>query len=141
MCVFDVKAELLNEQIYNLLVPSVFNPTPQKLLLRAQEYFAADNIHAYAFLQDGEYVGIIIFEIKDNIATINDFAVNDEYRNKGIGSKLVNCIVDKFNANIIIAETDDDAVGFYQKFGFEIREIESEYDCKRYICKFSSNCT
>lgn len=131
----DVKSELLNEQIYTLLAPSVFNPTPQKLLSRAQKYFDTDNVYAYAFLQDGEYVGIVIFEIKDNVAKINDIAVNDEFRSNGIGSKLVKYIVDTFNVNVVSAETDDDAVGFYRKIGFDAHEIKTEYECKRYVCK------
>ena len=137
----DIKSELLNEQIYNLLSPSVFNPTSEKLLSRVQKYFYDCKTYAYAFIQDGEYVGIIVFDIQENISTILDIAVNSEYCGKGIGSMFVNFILDNFNINTIIAETDDDAVGFYKKRGFKAHEIETEHNVKRYICKFSSNCT
>lgn len=139
--IFDIKSELLNEQIYNLLSPSVFNPTAEKLLFRAQRYIDSNDTYAYVFLQDGKYVGIMIFEIKDSIATINDISVNAEFRGKGIGSKLVHYISNQFAVKTITAQTDDDAVGFYEKCGFKIKEIKTEFDSKRYFCKFSSNCT
>ena len=132
----DVKKELLNEQIYTLLTPSVYNPTTEKLQKRAQKYFDCNSTNAYAFLQDGEYVGIMVFNIDDDTVTINDIAVKTDFRDKGIGGKMIRFILDKFSSNNIIAETDDDAVGFYKKFGFEISEIESEFDSKRYNCVF-----
>ena len=136
MSIHNVKSQLLNEQIYTLLAPSVYNPTTEKLQKRAQKYFDCNSTNAYAFLQDGEYVGIVAFDVKENIATINDIAVRTDFRGRGIGSNLVRFIFEQFKVNIIIAETDDDAVMFYKKFGFEISETESEFDSKRYICVF-----
>ena len=136
MSIHNVKSQLLNEQIYTLLAPSVFNPTTEKLQKRAQKYFDCNGTNVYAFIQDGEYVGIVAFDVKENIATINDIAVKTDFRGRGIGSKLVGFIFEQFTVNKIIAETDDDAVGFYKKFGFEISETESEFDSKRYICVF-----
>ena len=78
----------------------------------------------------------MVFNIDDDTVTINDIAVKTDFREKGIGGKMIRFILDKFSSNNIIAETDDDAVGFYKKFGFEISEIESEFDSKRYNCVF-----
>lgn len=131
----DIKSALLNEQIYTLLAPSVFNPTTKKLQKRAQKYFDSSTTNVYVFIQDGKYVGIMVFDVKENIATINDIAVKIDFRGRGIGSSLVKFIFEKFITNKVIAETDDDAVNFYKKCGFEIEKIETGFDTNRYRCQ------
>lgn len=39
-----------------------------------------------------------------------------------------------FNAQNITAETDDDAIGFYKKYGFAVADINNKCDTKRYVC-------
>ena len=134
----DVKQNLNQENIYTLLAPSVFNPTPEKLLNRANKYMANESAQVYACLQDGKYIGIVVFEIKDKTATICDIAVNPEHRHSGIGSRLIDFIFSQFDITKIIAETDDDAVEFYKKYGFAVADTKIEFDTKRYTCIFLS---
>ena len=35
---------------------------------------------------------------------------------------------------VIIAETDDDAIGFYKKYGFTVADTKVKFDTKRYVC-------
>lgn len=84
----DVKDELTNEDILELLAPSVFNPTPERLLSRAEKYQADDKTKAHAYSENGEYKGIIVFKVEDNTAEILDIAVIPEYKGNGIGSRL-----------------------------------------------------
>ena len=40
----------------------------------------------------------------------------------------------------VTAETDDDAVGFYEHFGFTVtvcEEIYNDVPCRRYFCEYS----
>ena len=130
----DVKDELTNEDILELLAPSVFNPTPERLLSRAKKYQADDKVKVYAYLENGEYKGIIVFKTENNTAEILDIAVKPEYQGKGIGSMLIDYIFSKFAVSKIIAETDDDAIGFYRKYGFTVVDITVKFDAKRYTC-------
>ena len=57
----DVKEKLSDSAILDLLAPSVFNPTPERLLSRAEKYQADDTVKVYAYSENGEYKGIIIF--------------------------------------------------------------------------------
>ena len=84
----DVKSRLCNKSVYSLLAPSVFNPTPERLLSRAEKYQADDRVNVYAYSENGEYKGIVVFEIKDQTAKTLEIAVNPEYQGKGIGSRL-----------------------------------------------------
>lgn len=134
MNIIDVKESLRNKSVYSLLAPSVFNPTPERLLSRAEKYQADDNTSVYAYSKSGKYKGIIVFKIKDKTAEILDIAVKPEYQGKGIGSRFIGYIFSKFKVNKITAETDDDAIGFYKKYGFSVIDIKLSHDTKRYVC-------
>ena len=128
-----VKERISDQEILDLLKPSVYNPTPEKLLNRANKYKENGNAYIYAFEEGGKYKGIVVFEKTDKTATILDIAVKEEYRRQGIGAKLIDFIFDKFHIDTVRAETDDDAVGFYKKYGFSVDEEKIEFDTKRYI--------
>lgn len=134
MDIIDVKESLCNKSVYSLLAPSVFNPTSERLLSRAEKYQADDTVKVYAYSENGEYKGIIAFKIKEQTAEILGIAVNSEYQGKGIGSRLINYIFSQFAVNKVTAETDDDAIGFYKKYGFAVADINNKYDTKRYVC-------
>lgn len=134
MNIIDVKESLCNKSVYSLLAPSVFNPTPERLLSRAEKYQADDTVKVYAYSENGEYKGIIAFKIKEQTAEILGIAVKPEYQGKGIGSRLINYIFSQFAVNKVTAETDDDAIGFYKKYGFAVADINNKYYTKRYVC-------
>lgn len=131
--VYDLK----NENLLNLLSCSVFNPTSEKLMKRAERYMANANSHAIAFVKDNKYIGLCVFEIKEKTATILQMAVDTHERNKGIATALINHIRDNFDITEIVAETDD-AIGFYLKYGFIITEITVKFETKRYVLKYNA---
>ena len=71
-----------------------------------------ENVKAIAFSDNGDYIALCVFEIIGNSASVLDIAVKFAYRNRKVGSKLIDFIRDKFGVTEITAETDDDAVGF-----------------------------
>ena len=117
----------------DILAPSVFNPTAQRVRARA-ELYKAGNASTYAYKKDGIYLGLVIFEIQDNKATILDIATDINHHGSGIGSKLIDFIFSKFHVSVIIAETDDDAVGFYRKYGFTVAVCREINGITRYRC-------
>lgn len=134
----DVKEKLSDSAILHLLAPSVFNPTPERLLSRAEKYQADDTVKVYAYSKNGEYKGIIAFKIKEQTAEILGIAVKPEYRKHGIGKSLIDFIFTQFLIDTITAETDDEAVEFYKRCGFTITSVGEFCDTKRYFCKLSS---
>ena len=134
MNIIDVKESLCNKNVYSLLAPSVFNPTPERLLSRAEKYQADDKTSVFAYSENGEYKGIIVFKVEEQTAEILDIAVIPEYKGNGIGSRLIDYIFTRFAVNKITAETDDDAIEFYKKYGFTVVGTKDVFDSKRYIC-------
>ena len=132
--IFNVKEEIENADILALLAPSVYNPTHERLLKRAKKYQEDKDTQIFAYKDDGTYKGIVVFKISDNVAEILDIAVTAEHQGHGIGSKLIGYIFNRFCVNKITAETDDDAVGFYKKYGFTVTNTKVKFGSKRYIC-------
>ena len=134
----DVKPNLFDPEVLALLKPSVYKPTPKRLKDRAEKYTEDKNVFAYACKSSEKYIGIVVFRAENNTAEILDIAVKPEYRKHGIGRKLIDFILNQFPVDIIIAETDNDAVGFYKKCGFTVAPAESIDDTERYSCKLSA---
>lgn len=134
MNIIDIKSSICENRIYELLAPSIYNPTQERLLNRAKKYQEDKNTNIYAYKDNDEYKGIVVFIIAKNSATILDIAVKPNYQGQGIGSKLIDFIFNSFNVNNITAETDDDAIGFYKKYGFTIADTKVEFETKRYTC-------
>lgn len=130
----DIKEIITEPDILKLLAPSVYNPTEERLLNRAKKYQEDENSNIYAYKHNGQYKGIVIFKIANNSSTIFDIAVKPEYQGQGIGSKLIDFIFNSFNTQNITAETDNDAIGFYKKYGFIVADTKVEFDTKRYVC-------
>ncbi len=132
--IIDVKSDLKDEKVLDLLSYSVFNPTSEKLMKRAEQYIANKYAHAIVFTRDEKYIGLCVFEIKEKRATILQIAVDTHERNKGTATALIDYIRYSFDTLEIVAETDDDAVGFYKKYGFTAKSIATQFNTKRYRC-------
>lgn len=130
----NVKASLFDYEILALMKPSVYDPTPERLKCRTEKYSADKNIFVYACKKDGIYVGIVVFGTGNGTAEILDIAVKPEYRKHGIGKSLIDFIFTQFPIYNITAETDDEAVGFYKRCGFDIIGFGMKCNNKRYIC-------
>ena len=58
-------------------------------------------------------------------------------RRRGIGSALVSHVFDRFNLDELVAETDADAVGFYERRGFAVHSLGEKYPgVERFRCTF-----
>ena len=131
----DIKENITKIDILQLLAQSVYNPTEERLLNRAKKYQEDENANIYAYKEQGRYKGIVIFKIINNSATILDIAIKPEHQGQGIGSILIDFIFDQFEVDNITAETDDDAIGFYKKYGFTVTDAKLNRDTKRYVCE------
>lgn len=132
--IMNVKASLLQPEVLALLKPSVYDPTPERLKSRAEKYAAGKNIFVYACKKCGVYAGIVVFKTENGTAEILDIAVKPKYRKHGIGKSLIDFIFTQFPIDTITAETDDEAVEFYKRCGFNVIGFGMKCNNKRYIC-------
>ena len=100
--IVDIKTDFFDSDVLTLLAPSVYNPTPERLKLRAEKYAADKNISMYACKISGLYAGIVVFRTENSKVNILDIAVKPEYRKRGIGKKFINFILNQFFIDVII---------------------------------------
>ncbi|MHA1911587.1 MAG: GNAT family N-acetyltransferase [Candidatus Kariarchaeaceae archaeon] len=73
--------------------------------------------------------GVNMLENRDDLAVLWDIRIHPDHRNKGVGSKLFNYVIDwsiNRNCNELKIETQNNNVGavnFYLKMGCELKEI------------------
>ena len=136
--IVDISGSLSNDSNLEILKESVFEPTKEKLIKRANYYENTDGVVSYGYAYDDVILGLIVLDIKNkDEIVILDIAVKKDNQKRGIGKALLNYVLFELEPKILIAETDDDAVGFYKKNKFEIVNLGEKYlNNTRYKCKY-----
>lgn len=128
--------DISQPNLTRIISPSIGMATEQKIQKILSKYNNSPNHHLIGAFSDDILIGVIGVEITDEICAIKHISISAENRMKGIGKQLIMYIAHHFSIKHFIAETDDDAVDFYRKCGFQCKSFESQYG-KRYRCKYS----
>ena len=111
----------------------VYDPSKENISNILLEYENNNKKKLYGYFLDSKLVGII--GIKDNIEHIEilHFGIHPEYRKKYLGTELMDYIKNK--GITMMLSTDDDAIIFYEKYGFKYTKYFNEkYQKIRYDC-------
>lgn len=137
MNIIDIKGNLRDERVLAVISLSMYMPTKEKLNSRIDKYESDANVSAFACDDNGFICGTIILRHTANDEfEILGIATAPSHRNQGVASRLIAFAVDTLKCRTIKAETDDDAVGFYRRFGFQVNSLGEKYPgCVRYLCK------
>ena len=83
---------------------------------------------------------MVVSFIEEKKIEIIGIAVEVSARGKGVGSYMINQVVNNYGLLSVCAETDNDAVGFYRNNGFSITEFSETYGAEtvvRYKCELT----
>ena len=85
-------------------------------------------IEFWAYSEDGNILGVMGIQIKEDVTLIRHAYVRTAKRNKGIGGKLLDHLRGMFSAPILIGTWADAkwAIEFYQKHGFRLLPKEEK---------------
>lgn len=135
-----IKNSVPFDEIYDVFQDVVYTASRENVRVILAEYDNDKNKVLYGFFTDKKLIGIIgINSCKEGIE-IRHFGILKEYRNKKYGKELMNFIVQKYREENIFLYTDDDAIGFYKKYGYKAAELLVEKDgkkYKRYKCEYN----
>lgn len=124
---------------YDIYKYCMYMPTKEKYENKVDYWLHDKNIKVYACFDSEKIKGIIVIWIQNcEEAEVIGISVDICARRQGIGSYMIQQIKARYNFKVLYAETDDDAVLFYEKNGFEITEVIKEYDGQRvtrYLCQ------
>ena len=126
-------------QTYEIYKHCMFMPTEEKFNKKVEQFLNNNSVKIFACFSHGKIVGVMAVSfIEQKKVEILGIAVDVSARGKGIGSYMINQIVNDYGLVSVYAETDNDAVVFYQKNGFNITAFSEIYDGEtvvRYRCK------
>lgn len=132
----NIKDILCTQEIYNIYSACMFEPTFNKFKVKTEKMQNDSSVSVYGYFLNGKIIGVISTQETDKVVEIIGIAVDSKKRHSGIGTKLIDYVKDK-SPKPIIAETDNDAVMFYKKCGFDIEEkivSKSDVSYSRYVC-------
>lgn len=104
-----------------------------------KNYINSDIYNVYAYEINNKIVGIIIYTILCEEAEILLIFVDENYRNKGIATLLINSIEEKNVKSILleVSTKNDSALALYNKLNFKLINIRKNYykDSDAYVLR------
>lgn len=128
----DIKKHLDNPIVRKIMAYSAFDPTPEAMDKKAVEFRRHDSWQLYGWVKNGELLGICGFEEHSDYVEILNIAVDKNVRARDVGKGMITALSEQY-AVPIKAETDDDAIDFYRKVGFEATAIQ-KHNKRRWVC-------
>ena len=132
----NIKDILCIQEIYDIYSACMFEPTSDKFKIKAEQMQNDSSVSVYGYFSNEKIIGVISTRETDKTVEIIGISVDTKERHSGVGTKLIDYVKDK-SSKPIIAETDSDAVVFYKKYGFNIKEVivsKSNTYYSRYVC-------
>ena len=134
-----LKNEIL--QTYEIYKHCMFIPTEEKFNNKVDLFLNDNSVKIFACFEQDNILGVMVVSfIEQKKIEIIGIAVDVSVRGKGVGSYMINQVLNDYDLISVYAETDNDAVGFYQKNGFNIIEFSETYGAEtvvRYKCELT----
>ena len=128
-------------QTYEIYKHCMFMPTEEKFNKKVDLFLNDIFVKIFACFEQDKIVGIMVVSFKEQKKIeIIGIAVDVSARGKSIGSYMIKQVINNYDLLSVYAETDNDAVGFYQKNNFSITEFSEIYDGEtviRYKCELT----
>ena len=128
---------LLSEEAFLIYAPCMFHPTYEEYKTKMEDCLTDSSVKVFVIEYQGKKTGLMVLKISEDAAEIIGIAVSDNARRKGIGTQLIQRVMESEGLKSVKAQTDDDSIGFYRKCGFSDERIVIEYPdgaAVRYNC-------
>ena len=127
----SIKNRLNNPKVRHLFGTLGEEYTEAIIDMKLAQYHDDAAYSIYGWLEQDEILGICGFVFRDDCIYIHDLAVDEDVRGRGIGSAMIAVLQEKFTLPIT-AETDDEAVEFYRKIGFDVSDVPPKHGMRWY---------
>ena len=119
------------DRVYQIENESFFEPWTKKRLIK--EFENNSFLKHFVYEKDGEILGFYIISNIADLVEIFTIAVDKDHREEGIGSKLLDHIINYAKENcaseiwLEVATKNIAAINLYQKYGFKVQTIRKNY--------------
>lgn len=121
--------------LISIIRHAIGSPNADKVDSVIQMYKADPKCHLWGISLHGKLVSVLgVEEITDTESRIRHIATQTGDRNRGHASNLIRHVFTE-SINTLWAETSEDAIGFYERNGFEIKSIGEQWPgVERFRC-------
>ena len=133
----NIKPVFSSPGFYEIYAPCMFEPAYEKFKAKAERFASDMSVSVFGYFEAERVLGVIAVEESEEAVEILGIAVKEAERHRGIGSEMADHVLKLFGKKLI-AETDDGAVDFYRKNGFEVKKFTAFYggeSVTRYGCE------
>jgi len=131
---------IFSEAAYAIYAPCMYMPTYEKYVDKMKQFASDKNVKVFVCDTGGKRTGMLALDGNEIVG----IAVSEDLRKRGIGKHLILKVMETMRIDKIRAQTDDDAIGFYRKCGFDEEKEIIEYPdgtSVRYNCiLYSDKC-
>lgn len=133
----DIKKDIDRPEIKDLINYCIF-PDPENLIKVVNEYKNCLELQMFGIESENEIVGIIGYlYVENDVIQIKHMSVRPDCRGAGFGRGLILELLSSENPKKLLVETDDEAVDFFRRIGFEINSLGEKYPgVERYLCSY-----
>ena len=128
----SIKNQADSPIIIKIISNSEYECSLERAALKAQSYKKNKKNEIFGWVENGDILGICGIIVHQNKIEITNISVSENNCHRGIGSSMITALREKYKM-AVEAETDDDAVGFYRKCGFETTDFQKR-DFRRWCC-------
>ena len=132
----NMQNQLDNPTVCRLVSESASDKSAEAMDRKITEFRCREARDLYGWVENNEILGVCGVEIHTDWVEIYNIAVEPNARKCGIGKAMIAAVQQKYKV-AVKAETDDDAVAFYRKCGFETEGFMKTYpngEIRRYKC-------
>ena len=127
-----LKNEIL--QTYEIYKHCMFMPTEEKFNNKVDLFLNDNSVKIFACFEQHKILGVMVVSfIEQQKIEIIGIAVDASVRGKGVGSYIINQVINNYGLLSVYAETDNDAVGFYRNNNFSVVQFYETYGNERVI--------
>ena len=128
-------------QTYKIYKHCMFMPTEEKFNIKVNQYLNDNSVKIFACFEQDKILGVMVVSfIEQKKIEIIGIAVDVSACGKGIGSYMINQVLNNYGLLSVYAETDNDAVGFYRNNNFSVVQFSETYGDEtvvRYKCELT----
>lgn len=130
------RAQVKPAKVKELLATAVFNPTGERLNAILSNVYSSPANKLFLLTHEGQALGLVgVRRVGDAAAEILHIAVDAGTRQQGIGRRMIDELLRVEALSELVAETDQDAVGFYRRCGFVVKSLGEKYPgTERFLC-------
>ena len=136
----DLRSRVREPETLSLLSRAVGHPTNAKLEAIASTYESDSSRFLSGFSHRNSVIALIGGELRPAAgAVLLHIVVRPERRQQGLGRSLIDSICERYGLREIVAETDHEALSFYERCGFTITPLKECYSSvERFSCRWTA---